>query len=89
MLHSTRQRLVRQRTMLVNSLRSHLAEFGRIAPTGIEKLDKLRALAVEETLPSQARTVWAVLAKQQTFHSTRWSAPQAGLARQEDVCVTA
>src|ERR1035437_8129493 len=35
MLHRTRDLLVRQRTMLVNSLRGQLAEFGLIAPQGI------------------------------------------------------
>ena len=35
MLHRTRDLFVRQRTMLVNSLRGQLAEFGLIAPQGI------------------------------------------------------
>src|SRR4051794_17609490 len=34
MLHKTRDLLVRQRTMLTNSLRGHLAEFGIIAAKG-------------------------------------------------------
>lgn len=34
MLHKTRDLLVRQRTMLVNRLRGHLAEFGIIAAKG-------------------------------------------------------
>ena len=34
MLHKTRDLLVRQRTMLVNGLRGHLAEFGIIAAKG-------------------------------------------------------
>ncbi len=34
MLHKTRQLLVRQRTMLSNAIRAHLAEFGIIAPKG-------------------------------------------------------
>src|SRR5690349_12389912 len=32
MLHRTRNLLVRQRTMLVNALRAHMAEFGMVAP---------------------------------------------------------
>jgi transposase len=36
MLHRKRDLLVRQRTMLVNSL--HLAEFGLVAPQGIWRL---------------------------------------------------
>ena len=35
MLHRTRDLLVRQRTMLVNALRGHLAEYGIIAPQGL------------------------------------------------------
>ncbi len=34
MLHRTRSLLVRQRTMLVNALRGHLAELGIVAPVG-------------------------------------------------------
>jgi transposase len=45
MLHRTRELLVRQRTMLVNSLRGHLAEFGLVVPQGIWRLPELRALA--------------------------------------------
>jgi transposase len=35
MLHRTHDLLVRQRTMLVNALRGHMAELGVIAPQGI------------------------------------------------------
>ena len=35
MLHRARALLVRQRTMLVNALRAHMAEFGIIAPQGL------------------------------------------------------
>jgi hypothetical protein len=45
MLHRTRDLLVRQRTMLVNALRGHLAEYGIIAPPGIPSVPKLVALA--------------------------------------------
>ena len=38
MLHRTRDLLVRQRTMLVNALRGHLAELGIIAPQGIARV---------------------------------------------------
>jgi hypothetical protein len=37
-LHRARDLLVRQRTMLVNGLRGHMAEFGIIAPQGIQRL---------------------------------------------------
>jgi transposase len=35
MMHRARDLLVRQRTMLVNALRGHLAEFGRIEAQGL------------------------------------------------------
>src|SRR5437667_9797436 len=35
LVHRGRERLVRQRTALVNALRAHLAEFGVIAPLGL------------------------------------------------------
>jgi transposase len=45
MLHRTRELLVRQRTMLVNALRGHLAEYGIIAPQGLPSVPKLMELA--------------------------------------------
>ena len=38
LLHRGRERLVRQRTGLVNALRGHLAEFGVIAPQGLRNV---------------------------------------------------
>ncbi len=38
MLHRTRDLLVRQRTMLINALRGHFAEFGIVAAQGIAKV---------------------------------------------------
>jgi transposase len=35
LMHRARNLLVRQRIMLVNALRAHLAEFGFIAPQGL------------------------------------------------------
>jgi transposase len=58
MLHRTRELFVRQRTMLVNSLRGQLAEFGLIAPQGIWRLPELRALAQDtpnSVLPEPAQ----------------------------------
>ena len=43
LLHRGRERLVRQRTGLVNALRGHLAEFGVIAPQGLRNVGKLIA----------------------------------------------
>ena len=58
MLHRTRDLLVRQRTMLVNALRGHMAELGIIAPQGINRVGDLVAalLGEDEThLPKLAR----------------------------------
>ena len=58
MLHRTRDLLVRQRTMLVNALRGHMAELGIIAPQGISRVgDLLAALMGEDgaKLPKLAR----------------------------------
>lgn len=55
MLHRTRDLFVRQRTMLVNSLRGQLAEFGLIAPKGVWRVPELEALAQDGELPEPAR----------------------------------
>lgn len=58
MLHRTRELLVKQRTMLINSLRGQLAEFGLIAPKGTWSLPDLHELArgsSEAVLPDEIR----------------------------------
>src|SRR5262249_31880944 len=67
LLHRGRERLVRQRTGLVNALRGHLAEFGVIAPQGLRNVGKLIAIVRGEggaRLPDWARQVLRVLAAQ-------------------------
>jgi transposase len=67
LLHRGRERLVRQRTALVNALRAHLAEFGMIAPQGLRNVSKLIAVIRDEgdtRLPVVARQVLEVLAVQ-------------------------
>src|SRR5262245_12402655 len=67
LLHRGRERLVRQRTGLVNALRGHLAEFGVIAPQGLRHVGKLIAIVRDEgdaRLPDLARQVLQVLAAQ-------------------------
>ena len=49
MLHRTRDLLIRQRTQLINALRSHLAEFGLVAATGREGLAQLAAIITDES----------------------------------------
>src|SRR5437763_7082686 len=67
LLHRGRERLVRQRTMLVNALRAHLAEFGIIAPQGLRNVGKLIAIVRDDgdkRLPAAARQVLQVWANQ-------------------------
>ena len=67
LLHRGRERLVRQRTSLVNALRAHLAEFGVIAPHGLRNVGRLIAIIRDESdthLPDLARQVLQVLATQ-------------------------
>lgn len=57
-LHRTRKMLSRQRTMILNAFRSHLAEFGIVAPKGPYHVTQLaKALREgEHHLPEVART---------------------------------
>src|ERR1700730_10411846 len=62
--HGFRDLLVRQRTMLVNALRGHLAEFGIVAPLGIQKVDELAAVVADESdrrIPTSARNTLRTL----------------------------
>jgi len=64
MLHKTRELFVKQRTMSVNALRGHLAEFGIVAARGIGRVDELLALAQSDaTLPEIAKSSVAGLAQ--------------------------
>ena len=66
-LHRSRELLVRQRTMLVNAIRGHCAEFGLIAPLGVrsvpELIERVRA-ADPIMLPEIARLTLTMLADQ-------------------------
>src|SRR5262249_18598655 len=67
LLHRGRERLVRQRTMLVNALRAHLAEVGIVAAQGLGKVGELIAIVRDDgdtRLPDVARQVLKVLACQ-------------------------
>ena len=68
LLHRGRERLVRQRTMLANALRAHLAEFGVvIARADSRNVGQLIAIVRDESdarLPDLARQVRPVLATQ-------------------------
>jgi transposase len=61
----TRELLVRQRTQLINAVRGHAAEFGVIAAKGTASVAALLArVAEDETLPTAARAMIAVLGRQ-------------------------
>ncbi len=65
-LHRTRELLIRQRTMLVNALRAHLAEFGIVAPRGIKRVPDLVA-ALEDAaapIPEAARAALGLIVAQ-------------------------
>jgi len=67
MLHRTRELLVRQRTMLINAIRAHMAEFGIVAPVGVPRVKELLAViadADDDRLPPVARACLESLARQ-------------------------
>ena len=67
MLHRTRDLLVRQRTMLINAIRAHMAEFGIVAPGGVPQVKKLLSIIADTDdarLPPIARTCLESLARQ-------------------------
>src|SRR4030095_16770386 len=67
LLHRGREQLVRQRTMLVNALRAHLAEFGIVAARGLRNVGQLIAIVRDDAdirLPPVAQQVLQVLASQ-------------------------
>src|SRR5947199_5838056 len=67
LLHRGREQLARQRTMLVNALRAHMAEFGIIAAQGLRNVAQLIAIvrdAGDLRLPDVARQVLQVLSAQ-------------------------
>jgi transposase len=70
MLHRARNLLVRQRTMLVNSLRAHMAEFGIVAPQGLRHIEVLvKQIAHEQQrLPELARAILQMVVDQ--LHDT-------------------
>jgi len=63
-LHRTRDLLVRQRTMLVNALRAHLAEFGIVAAQGWRRAKELIAGLGEAEIPDLARSALQLVADQ-------------------------
>src|SRR5260370_37281525 len=62
---AVRDLLVKQRTMLINAIRGHAAEFGVTAPKGPQQVPELlRRVAAEESVPALAREMLGLLASQ-------------------------
>jgi transposase len=67
MVHRTRELLVRQRTMLVNAMRAHMAEFGIVARVGLPQVKELLEVVADkedQRIPALARTCLESLAQQ-------------------------
>src|SRR5712692_8187181 len=66
MLLSGRDLLVKQRTMLINAMRGHAAEFGVVAAKGPVKVSELlqRVHAAEAGVPGLAREILTLLSRQ-------------------------
>lgn len=65
MLHGTRDLLLKQRTMLVNAVRGHAAEFGIVGAKGVGRITALlERLAASKSVPELARAIFAGLAAQ-------------------------
>jgi len=83
MLHRGRSLLVRQRTMLVNALRAHMAEFGITAPQGLVHVEYL-ATVIDDygaQLPELARSILRMIVAQYNDTSARIHALERQLAK--------
>jgi transposase len=72
MVLKVRDTLVGQRTLLVNTLRGHAAEFGVIAAKGLGEIGPLLAAVEHETtIPSEAKNMAVLLGRQITDLDTK------------------
>ena len=72
MLHRARELLVRQKTMLLNALRGHCAEFGIVVAQGAFRVSELVAIIADDKdtrLPDVAHEAFGFLVKQ--LHSVK------------------
>ena len=83
MLHRVRSLLVRQRTMLVNALRAHMAEFGIVAPQGLRHVADLTEIIAHEgeRLPALVRAILQTVVDQLTETMSRIQQIEAELAQ--------
>jgi transposase len=70
MLLGVRESLIRRRTQLSNTIRSHAAEFGLVAAKGLDKIEPLlERIAQDQDLPVLAKETFAALG--QEFHDMK------------------
>jgi transposase len=82
MLHRTRQLLVRQRTMLSNGMRGHLAELGIVSAKGRNRTGELLRIitdGADSRVPPVARGILAVLARQYNAIGAELGSIQKGI----------
>jgi transposase len=64
MLHTTQELLIKQRTMIVSALRSHLSEFSIVVAKGIARVEDLRNMSEHDSnLPQAALGATRMLGK--------------------------
>jgi transposase len=78
----TREQLVKQRTEAVNALRSHLYEFGHVAPVGIGYVPRLERVIADPdaNIPELARDICRMLLEQIAQLTDRIDALKARIA---------
>ena len=82
MLAGMRDRLIKTRTQLSNAIRSYAAEFGPIAPKGLDKIEPLlMRAAAQEGLPELARRLFAL-------HGREYARLQAEIREVEAMLMT-
>ncbi len=65
MLLGVRESLIRRRTQLSNTIRSHAAEFGLVAAKGLDKIEPLLVrIAQDDSLPALAKEMFAALGQE-------------------------
>src|ERR1700687_2546909 len=82
MLHRTRQMLVRQRTMVSNAIRGHLAELGIVSAkgrNGTGELLRIIADGADSRIPPVARGILGVLARQYSAIGAELGSIQKGI----------
>jgi transposase len=80
LMHRARDLLIRQRTMLVNALRGHMAEFGLVEAQGLHKVAGLIAIVMDDSdkrIPVMARQALKMITGQIDELQTRISALEA------------